>query len=185
MNSFKIIIPNTKEATYKVVTFIIGLMNIFALMYVRIKSNLIFHQNISLIGSALMLSIFVFYLLSTSPKGKMIMWVGFLACGIFWGSLGFYSVAFLMLLFAFFGFITSKKIEIVIDANGIKYPSFPSKKIAWNEINQVLVKDGVLTIDLENNKLIQFTLSRESADQIKESDFNKNCIDFKNNYTGL
>lgn len=181
MDNFNIIIPNNKEATYKVVTFIIGLMNIFAFMYFRVKSNIILEQNVSLVASALMLSFFVFYLLSTSVNGRKIIWLGFLACCIFWGVLEFYILALLMVIFTFLGFISSRTIKIVIDHNGVKYPSFPPKVFPWNAISQVLLKDGVLTIDLENNKLIQITLAKEVADHIDPSVFNRSCIDLKNN----
>lgn len=45
--------------------------------------------------------------------------------------------------------------EIAFDDEGILINSFPKKQYAWSAIANVVLKDGILTVDFRNNKLIQ------------------------------
>lgn len=45
--------------------------------------------------------------------------------------------------------------EIAFDAEEIVINSFPKKHFQWRQLQNVLLKDGMLTIDFHNNKLIQ------------------------------
>ena len=55
----------------------------------------------------------------------------------------------------------------------ILYPSLPQKNISWPELNAIILKDGLLTIDFKNNKLIQQTIDENST--VNEQDFNEFC----------
>jgi hypothetical protein len=54
----------------------------------------------------------------------------------------------------------------------ISYPSFPQKKIEWNEVSNLILKDNILTIDLKNNKLIQHTIKENENKDLDETAFN-------------
>jgi hypothetical protein len=45
--------------------------------------------------------------------------------------------------------------EIAFDDEGIVVNSFPKKQVYWPEIANVVLKDGMITIDFQNNQLIQ------------------------------
>ena len=61
--------------------------------------------------------------------------------------------------------------EIAFDAEEIVINSFPKKKFSWNELNNVVLKDGLLTVDFKNNKLIQKEVDSEVNPQV-EAEFN-------------
>ncbi len=64
--------------------------------------------------------------------------------------------------------------EIGFSENEISFNTFPRKVLQWNEINNALIKDGLITIDLKNNKLFQKEIDGfVSADVEKE--FNDFC----------
>jgi hypothetical protein len=72
-------------------------------------------------------------------------------------------------------YLLSVKTKLVcIGDEHILYPSFPKRKIKWNEVNNIILKDGLLTIDLNNNKIIQ-QLVDESVNTINEPEFNNFC----------
>ncbi|HRX94260.1 MAG TPA: hypothetical protein P5158_09100, partial [Chitinophagaceae bacterium] len=54
------------------------------------------------------------------------------------------------------------------------YPSFPVTKIQWNELNNIILKDEVLTIDLKSNKLIQHSIGNAN-NSVNEEEFNEFC----------
>lgn len=48
------------------------------------------------------------------------------------------------------------------------------KSIQWNELENLILKQGVLTIDFKNNKLLQLDID-PSFNQISEKEFNEFC----------
>jgi len=64
--------------------------------------------------------------------------------------------------------------EYAFDDTMVVLNSFPQKQYYWDEISNVVLKDGLLTIDLKNNKLIQKEVNDEVLPQ-DEKDFNDFC----------
>ncbi len=65
-------------------------------------------------------------------------------------------------------------LEIAFDDNEIIVNSLPKKHYYWNEIRNVVIKDGILTIDLKNNILIQKEIDNPGSVKT-EQDFNEFC----------
>ncbi len=65
--------------------------------------------------------------------------------------------------------------EIGFDEEEIAFNSFPTKKIDWQAINNVVLKDGLLTIDLKNNTIIQKEVN-DSITKETEKEFNAFCL---------
>jgi hypothetical protein len=80
--------------------------------------------------------------------------------------------------FFLIAFILEKRaktdLKIEVDENEITFTSFPQKKSSWNELNNVLIKDGIITIDYKNNKLIQKDIQEEVSAE-REKEFNEFC----------
>jgi hypothetical protein len=53
---------------------------------------------------------------------------------------------------------------------------WPDKKIQWNSLSNVILKEGILTIDYKNNKLLQAKVV-ENWTKIEEEAFNQFCYD--------
>lgn len=102
--------------------------------------------------------------------------ISFIILSICWLLLSKILFAACILCFAVIGFYTYKQFKIIFSLEKILYPSFPNKTYLWNEVNNVMLKDNVLTIDLKNNKLIQAVIDKSSADEIDEKAFNEFCI---------
>lgn len=64
--------------------------------------------------------------------------------------------------------------EYAFDDDNIVYNSFPQKSYPWNEIQNVVLKDGILTIDFKNNKIVQRAVNDEVSKQV-ETEFNDYC----------
>lgn len=85
-----------------------------------------------------------------------------------------YVFAILALILLFFYTASTWPKILTANDNGILYPSFPIKKIKWNELNAALLKDGLLTIDFKTDKIIQQYID-ESKTNVREQDFNEFC----------
>jgi hypothetical protein len=64
--------------------------------------------------------------------------------------------------------------EIGFDDEGITINTFYKKYFPWSLINNVVLKDGLLTIDYKDNKLFQKEIE-EQVSPVLESEFNEFC----------
>ncbi len=64
--------------------------------------------------------------------------------------------------------------EIGVDESGITFNTLPQKEIAWKDISNLLLKEGILTVDYKNNKLFQQEIESEISPSM-EKEFNQYC----------
>ncbi len=65
-------------------------------------------------------------------------------------------------------------LEIGVDETGLTFNSLPKKRVAWSELNNVLIKDSIITVDYKNNKLLQKDIDEEVSNEL-ETEFNQFC----------
>lgn len=94
--------------------------------------------------------------------------------GILWISKGFTQLFFADFILWLLYTIARRELVVKIDREGVVYPSFPSRKITWQQINNVILKDDILTIDLKTNKVYQ-PFVRYAGEEISEEVFNEFC----------
>ena len=174
---FNIILPNEKAATYKVVTFIVSLVNTSVFAWVYFNSTASKTGNIILI--ALLLNVFSVGMLLYEhfTKKRTAFWVElvFIISAICWLIAGKWLVAVLLLIFAWLGFYTNRPVVVQVTEAGVRYPVFPPQHFQWQEISGIMLKDDVLTIDLKNNRFIQITVSANENAGLSETAFNSFC----------
>ena len=73
--------------------------------------------------------------------------------------------------------IILQKREFGFSKNIIQENGIFGKKINWGELNRVILKDDILTIDYKNNKLIQVYTDNEDDDdyEVVSDEFNAYC----------
>lgn len=64
--------------------------------------------------------------------------------------------------------------EIGFSEDEISFNTFPAKILQWNQIDNALIKDGLITIDQKNNKLFQKEIEGYVTAAI-EKEFNEFC----------
>jgi hypothetical protein len=64
--------------------------------------------------------------------------------------------------------------EIAFNENHVVVNSFPKRTIPWAEVSNAIIKDGILTVDFRNNKLIQKEIEDEVEPSV-EKEFNAFC----------
>ena len=65
-------------------------------------------------------------------------------------------------------------VEIGADDNGIAFNSLPVKSYDWNEIENMLLKDNMITINFRNNKIYQKEIEADVSAAL-EREFNAFC----------
>lgn len=79
--------------------------------------------------------------------------------------LGIFSVLSLVLLFSLFWERNAgRPFQVIIDEAGVAIPTQAGKKLlTWTEIEQVLLRYGVLSIDCVDNRLFQLDIRKNDA----------------------
>jgi hypothetical protein len=176
MQSYCIPIPNEKAATYKVVTFIISLINLIAFSYVLLRGDgemrILFLAGLLFSLAAVLLFVARRYYAKFKRVNPA---VCLLISSFCWILAGVYLLGILLFSCSIVSLFTSKALVIVFNDEGILYPSFPVKMIGWQEVDFVILKDDILTIELKNNKLMQFTLESNIAGLLNAGEFNAYC----------
>ena len=69
--------------------------------------------------------------------------------------IGFWWVAVTLLLLTALYQIAMRELVVRVFATHIEYPSFPVRRIQWPELNNLILRDGLLTVDFRNNRVAQ------------------------------
>ncbi len=169
MDDYQFIIPNKKSAAYHLFAYGIILLNIATLGYFLSVSVYVIIGLIALIAP-----VEVFRYIKT--KTLKVHYRGVVAImGIGWLFTHYQWLFFLCSLLDGLYYLSTQKQIINILGQGVVYPSFPKKNIAWQHIGHVILKDDMLTIDLKNNKIYQHLIQYENELQINEAKFNEFC----------
>lgn len=174
MVQYVINIPNEKATSYKLVTFIIAIINIVAFVYLVLQGG---DKMPGIAGAAISLACLLALVLKNKISFPKILSPesGFAAISMLWIATGNVLPGLLMLIFSLLGFYTNRKGAIRFTGEGIYYPSMPVKFFPWSQVDFAMLKDGILTIELKDNRVFQFTLSGSGNESLDEAGFNEFC----------
>lgn len=175
MNNYSIVVPNKKAGSYRLISLIVAYMNIAMFVFALFGNPSSTIQWIIFTALIVVSSCLIqYFFIQKNDKTTIYINFSFILCGFIWVLLGLYFSGAGMVLFGVFGIYANKPLRLVFKEDGIWYPSFPAKIIPWENIEQVLLKDNVLTIDLINNQLLQFSVTNSNA-LPTEKEFNEFC----------
>lgn len=99
-----------------------------------------------------------------------------LICLVFWErNVGIGAAIIFALVFVSVIIVRKKKTIVYISEDGIVLKRvFGKTTYVWHKLDNLVLKDGLLTIDLLSNKIIQAELSKES-EAVEEKQFNLFC----------
>src|SRR5882672_944680 len=157
MQPFTFFLKNEKRKFYDRIAIFIFLLNGLAIIYLFLGQNATLKTDPVRILVALLVfpSIFV-YLFSKEEKWKFIAYViaAIMIC-FFWIWTGHWWISTLLVILFGLYEISKRPLKLVVAEDLIEYPSFPGRHIHWNELNNVVLKDELLTLDFRNNKIVQ------------------------------
>jgi hypothetical protein len=174
MNKYEIVLKYEKVNLYDQLSWIIITIHIIIFLYLGFFSSNTVVKETCFTTLAILLILFLlkFYLLKT--KWKTGLQPFFLILVLSWINMYQFWMAAIPLVFGILSSISPKTSIAFFSKEKIFYPSFPPKTIIWSDLNNVILKDGLLTIDFKNNKLIQQPVV-ENETSIDEKEFNDFC----------
>ena len=172
MPKFEIVLKNEKAKTYTVISWLIIALNFISFLYMGISGSAE-EINHPFFAAGILLCIFLFQLIVKRKDESEInkFSLSFSEIIIAWIIMQFYWIAALNFFLFIFQDISRRRLIVLFFDDRIIYPSFPKRTIQWQELNQVILKDGILTIDMKNDKVFQ----NEIISDINEAELNEFC----------
>ncbi|HMR83266.1 MAG TPA: EbsA family protein [Niabella sp.] len=170
---YQFIIPNKKIVTYQVFAYGIIILNLLGLFLAQPFTGT---KTFNIAPAAIAVVLIIIWDVYRYKKKGTLQSIGMLILigGIFWLSMGYTYLLLLDIFLWVLYMISKRRMVIAADTSRVMYPSFPEKKVAWQDISNIVLKDDVLTIDMKNNKIYQHLI--EYADkEINEAEFNDFC----------
>jgi hypothetical protein len=174
VQQYHIKIPNTKATTYKLFVFLVLCLNFIGFGFVFLQATGA-AQYFAIAGMLFNAVCWLYYLLNKKHLKKPITELAIAASATIWFYVGNIWLAAGLVLFAAMAWVINKEFVVIVNKSGITYPSFPVKKYTWHQVNQVLLKGDVLTLDFKNNQFLQFTLEEQVLQKIDAAKFNEFC----------
>jgi hypothetical protein len=172
MKQFELILKNEKETSYKRISIFLLVLNLVGLLFIT------YLKDFKSWGPFIMAAIAIFsafIAFNSRKKSERSPLTGaFFVLSLAWILGGYWLVGLLNFLFIILHIAALQKPIVSISESQVIYPSFPKKKIAWQELSNLIIKDGLLTIDFKNNKIIQQQIADISS-TIDEKEFNDFC----------
>jgi len=172
MKQFELILKNEKEVSYKRISILLLVLNLVGLLFIS------YLKDFKNWGALIIAAIAVFAAFSSlyfrNKNQKAILTGAFFLLSFAWIVAGYWVIGVFNILFMMLHLAALQKPIVSINEKHVIYPSFPKKKIDWQELSNLILKDGLLTIDLKNNRIIQQHIADISS-TIDEKEFNDFC----------
>ena len=174
MQQYEITLQNEKKSSYKKSLAILAALNLAAFIILAWISGDMLSRNYSLFAAGASAVCITLYFISGSAKKVNLLYASLLIAAVCYLLLHYYGPAFIQVLVLFLYLLAVRELVVIVSDESISYPSFPRKAILWEQLNNLVLKDGILTIDHKNNKLVQQPVD-DPESSINEAEFNDFC----------
>ena len=175
MKKFEIVFKNRKIQTYRRITLLLVVLNTLFFIYFLFDDTL--RKTAILSGAVIILfAAFSFYKTKKAHQSFFLSeWVFFLLM-ILWIQFDNYWMASVSMILFLLCTAATDKLTYDFNFALIKQKNFPWNKYSWNIMENVILKDNIITMDFRNNRIIQAEIENEN---INETDFNvfvRSCL---------
>jgi len=163
---------NSREIDIVITRSLLALAGIAALVY-RTGNYFIINlvAGIMLLAAAFMVD----YLVNKMKVKKMLLLA--IAAALLFISTHSFGFALVLLLVGIMSSLLDKKPLITVDATGVSIQrALGLKNYPWDQFNNIILKDNLLTLDFKNNQLLQ--LEPDDTATINEQSFNDFCTKY-------
>lgn len=171
-NGFRIFLRNDKKRLYQRMGLFLSLINFFGLMIVLFPKAEVIGLQLAVFATIPVFALYWVYQLKMGSKARnwkkleYLFALGWLVTPYPWMAAVFLALQFLYQY-------SVNDLAVMVEQEGITYGNLFARRFTWSELSNVVLKDGLLTLDFKSNKLFQQYLSEEAL--VNESEFNLYC----------
>jgi hypothetical protein len=170
---YVVILKRENARKTDLVSFLLLIFSILTFTYIQFRHGITGFISIAVIILAIGLGINL-YALRRGREMRFRHWL--FAAAVFW--LGMPVLQWMFLPFLFVAFLETQAkypLEIGFNSDGVVVNSLFKKRIPWNSFQSVILKDGLLTLNFTDDKLIQKEVLDDDEPEADENEFNDYC----------
>ena len=172
MQQFEIIIKNDKVKLYRTIAKIFLLLNfavfIFLLFYETYR-----YPSIAFLIAFILYLLLRQYLFRKGYVNNILDEFVFFIPAAGWLGMHNYMIGIGCILMGLLYKLSLQEIKFVFGHENIVKMNFPQKRIDWDLLNNVILKDNILTLDFKNNRLLQAEVEKNGINEIDFNSFAK------------
>lgn len=85
-----------------------------------------------------------------------------------------YFFAGVILFFGLFEYVVNRDTACIINEEGVRIKAIPLRRYKWAQLENVMIRDGIFTVDRKDNHIFQVDVSNEQL-SFSEEEFNSYC----------
>jgi len=129
-----------------------------------------------LIGAVAVLGFIVWNLTLQAKKRKVYYSRALLLAALVWMKMPYFQwLVFVFIILALLEYQAKYAIEIGFSDNVIVINSLLKRRYDWKQFSNIVLKDGLLTLDFTNNRILQREVEDDEDDDADEDEFNEYC----------
>lgn len=169
MQQFEIFIKNDKVKFYNNIAWIFLFLN-FGVFIFLIFYDAYHYPALAFVVALALYLLLRWYLFRKNKTPQLIDEFVFFIPAAGWLGLHIYGIAIACIVMGILYKLSLQKLQFVFTREKIMKMNFPKKEFAWDQLNNVILKDRILTLDFKNNKLLQAEI--ETSQNVDEAAFN-------------
>ncbi len=179
MEKIEIVLVNEKVRFYDRIALFLFIVNGMAIGATLFYGDHAIKEGVWIIALAAILTALLIYPIYVLWKGnREKYWMALMTTSslfiAYWVILGYWYIGVATLFLLWLYVMAKRELKVYVFRDRLQYPSFPVRTIRWDELNNMVLKDNLLTIDFKNNRLIQQPVDETSMD-FSEPHFNEFC----------
>jgi len=129
-----------------------------------------------LVGAVAVAAVLIWNVVQSSRKKKVYYSRALLIAALVWMKMPFFQwLTFVFIILALLEYQVKYALEIGFSDHEIVINSLFKKRYQWSQFDNIVLKDGLLTLDFTNNRVLQREVEDEEDDDADEDEFNEYC----------
>ena len=173
---YVVVLKNQQTRYINILGFLLGLLSIVFFVKELLKPG----QTgfVYLIGVLFIAVVLIWNVYHSIYKHRKVYYSrALLIAALVWMKMPYYQwLSFVFIILALLEYQAKFAVEIGFSDNEIKLNTLLKKRYRWSDFTNIVLKDGILTLDFANNKILQREIEDdEEEDDADEKEFNDYC----------
>lgn len=173
---YVVVLKNQHTRFINILGFLLGMLSIVFFVKELLEPGKI--GFVYLIGVLFIAGVLTWNVFHSVYKGKKVYYSrALLIAALVWMKMPYYQwLSFVFIILALLEYQAKYAVEIGFSDNEIKFNTLIKKKYRWSDFTNIMLKDGLLTLDFANNKILQREIEDDDEeDEADEKEFNEYC----------
>lgn len=129
-----------------------------------------------LLGAVFVTGVLIWNIVQSSKGKKVYYSRALLVAALVWMKMPFFQwLTFVFIILALLEYQAKYSLEIGFSDQEIVINSLFKKRYQWNQFDNIILKDGLLTLDFTNNRILQREIEDDEDNEADEDEFNAYC----------